>query len=131
MQRGASSGEEIILFDVRGSAALPLDPAFSATVRPTDGPLPLADLKEPLAAEIRKEFAPAVIVSETDTRLGGLPAINIVFTHPRKGSTIRDSQTIVLKNRLIYIFTAVSPDKVHAKYDPAFARILASVHWKP
>ena len=124
-------GNDVTLFAPHGSAAgLSFVPVFGVKIIPGSGNLTPEDLKQPLADGYRKNFAPATILSETYSTVGGIRAIDVVFTHPRSGSMLRDHQIIVIKGKSIYFFTAVCPDKVHAKYDPAFAQLLASVRWR-
>jgi len=131
VDRSHSDGEDVSLFALQGSAALVLAPAFSVKFTPASSDITLDDLKQPLADGYRKSFSQIKILSETYTTVGGLRALSIVFTHPKDGSLIHDRQSIVLKNHFFYFFTAVCPDKVHAKYDPIFAKMLSSVHWNP
>ena len=131
IDNSSTSGNDLSLLAPRGSAAgLPLVPAFAVKITPGSGNLTVEDLNQPLADGYRKTFAPATILSEIYSTVGGLRAINIVLTHPRNGSLVRDYQSVVIKGKSIYFFTAVCPDRVHAKYDGVFAQILASVCWK-
>jgi len=45
------------------------------------------------------------------------------------GRLMRMRQALVIRGRMLFFFTCVSPEEAHAKYDKAFNDILRSVRW--
>ncbi len=105
-------------------------PVFRIKVTPQDG-VTLEALKTEESAEKKTAFPGMTLLSQTYSSVGGVRDMDTVLVGPSAIGPIRIHQIYVMKNQSLYIFTAAFSDKLRAKYDPLFARMLASVHWKP
>lgn len=121
-----------VVFECTKNIAVDGAPNLSVDVKPisSGGGVTLERLAPAIALADTKHFPGSVIKSETYSLLGGVRDLDIVVVIRQRGTLLRFRQVFVLKSGSSYVFTAICPEKAHAKYDPAVAQMLNSVRWK-
>ena len=133
LDSSGSSGNDVVIFADKNSDSPPGTPApnFGVRIGPQGKVKTLDIAKRGMIPAYRKGYPNVVLVSQTYSSVGGKPDLDTTFLIGSPGGLTRIRQVLVLKEKLVYFFTSACPDKVHAKYDPIFAQMLASVRWKP
>jgi|GEM_PF-3441993 len=130
--QSGSSGNDIVIFTDKGrdSPQGVVTPNLGVRIGPQGKVTTLGIAKQGLIPLYKKGYPNVVLVSQTYSLLGGQKDLDTTFLIGEGMALTRMRQVLVIKNHLVYFFTSATPNKVHAKYDPAFAQILASVRWK-
>ena len=127
-----SSGNDVVIYthkndgDPVGTPA----PNFGVRIGPQGEVTTLEFAKRGLIPFYRKGYPNLVLVSQTYSRLDKERDLDTTFLVGNSKTPTRIHQVLVLRNHQVYFFTSACAEQIHLKYDPIFAQMLASVHWK-
>jgi hypothetical protein len=90
----------------------------------------LVDLNQAILAGVRLSFPNLKVLSQTNSTLDGVRAIDCVFIGTTNGVPLRFHEVLVVKNKKAFTFTVLCPSQVYPRYAAAYAQMLSSIHWK-
>lgn len=104
-------------------------PNLNVVITPAPPGQTLDAAPKQIAAMYPRVFSDYKSMSQSFGTLGGVRTLRVMGTYTRAGRRLRMRQVIALKNGSAYTFTCTEPEAVHAKLDPAFDKMLASIRW--
>jgi hypothetical protein len=108
-------------------------PMFQVQFRPINYPvtsLSLKEINQGVLSSVRQSFPDLKVLSQTNSTLDGVRAIDCVFIAAANGVPLRFHEVLVVKNKKAFTFTVLCPSQVYPRYAAAYAQMLSSIHWK-